>query len=118
MGHWSHSIGMRRRYLVFLLPPIPRVWGLLCCLCFHLEQSREGEGQDALRMAAIVFASLFQVVFLLTLLLFSLGWGFIRQSLRSKEGWLVSARCWGHSKFVRHLVFLATFENKVSTDPG
>lgn len=40
--------------------------------------------------AVVLFVSLFKVVLLLTLLLFSLGWGFIRQSLRSKEGWLVS----------------------------
>lgn len=54
-------------------------------------QSEEGENQDRILGAAVVlFISLFKVVFLLTLLLFSLGWGFIRQSLRSKEGWLVS----------------------------
>ncbi len=53
-------------------------------------QSDAGVSQlGVLAAATILFDSLFQVVFLLTLLLFSLGWGFIRQSLRSKEGWLV-----------------------------
>lgn len=58
--------------------------------CSQSIHGGEG-GRDRLLGAAVVlFIVLFQVVFLLTLLLFSLGWGFIRPSLRSKEGWLVS----------------------------
>lgn len=50
----------------------------------------EGDRDRLLGAAVVLFIVLFQVVFLLTLLLFSLGWGFIRPALRSKEGWLVS----------------------------
>ena len=53
-------------------------------------QNEEGNNQDSLRIAAVVCMHLFTVMLLLTLLLFSLGWGFIRPSLRFKEGWLVS----------------------------
>lgn len=57
---------------------------------FSCGQNEEGNNQDSLRIAAVLFMHLFDVMLLLTLLLFSLGWGFIRQSLRFKEGWLVS----------------------------
>ncbi|CAM9201879.1 unnamed protein product [Ectocarpus sp. 6 AP-2014] len=65
---------------------------ILRAIYFHRQSVHGGEGdRDRLLGAAVVlFIVLFQVVFLLTLLLFSLGWGFIRPSLRSKEGWLVT----------------------------
>lgn len=53
-------------------------------------QNDEGQNQDLLRLVAVVFENLSRAVFLLTLLLFSLGWGFIRPSLRIKEAWVVS----------------------------
>ena len=60
------------------------------CACVRRVQSDEGLSRGGVLAAAVLLLnSLFGVVFLLTLLLFSLGWGFIRQSLRSKEGWLV-----------------------------
>eukprot|EP00752_Nemacystus_decipiens_P005249 g4763.t2 len=63
---------------------------ILVAVYYH-RQSAEGKDQNGVLGAAVVlFVSLFKVVFLLTLLLFSLGWGFIRPSLRSKEGWLVT----------------------------
>lgn len=55
-----------------------------------VQSETGGNEVRALGAAVVLFISLFTVVFLLTLLLFSLGWGFIRPSLRSKEGWLVS----------------------------
>ncbi|CAN0193649.1 unnamed protein product, partial [Scytosiphon promiscuus] len=56
----------------------------------YFQRLSETGGSNTLAAAVLLFYSLFTVVFLLTLLLFSLGWGFIRPSLRSKEGWLVS----------------------------
>lgn len=53
-------------------------------------QSKEGQNQRSLLLTVTMLESLFQVLFLLALLLLSLGWGFIRRHLRSKEGWLVS----------------------------
>lgn len=53
-------------------------------------QSAEGQNQDKVRLGAVVFENLARAVFLLTLLLLSLGWGFIRPHLRVKEGWVVS----------------------------
>lgn len=58
--------------------------------CWQSAHGGEGDRDRLLGAAVVLFIVLFQVVFLLTLLLFSLGWGFIRPALRSKEGWLVS----------------------------
>lgn len=64
---------------------------LLLSACVLLSlQNDEGQNQDLFRLVAVVFENLSRAVFLLTLLLFSLGWGFIRPALRVKEGWVVS----------------------------
>lgn len=67
---------------------------LSVCLSWMMvlrRKSEMGQGQETIRLAAVIFSNLARVMFLLTLLLFSLGWGFIRSSLRAKEGWVVSS---------------------------
>lgn len=83
----------RTRPLVFLLPRMRRPpAGPPACVPSCLpEQNKEGQGQDLLNVAVRFFQKIFLLVFLLTLLLFSLGWGFVRPALRSKEGWLVTS---------------------------
>eukprot|EP00903_Cladosiphon_okamuranus_P009103 g8701.t1 len=77
-------------FLCLVCVLVKAVQTILVAVYYH-RQSAEGNGRDSVLGAArVLFISLFQVMFLLTLLLFSLGWGFIRQSLRSKEGWLVT----------------------------
>ncbi|CAM9383284.1 unnamed protein product [Laminaria digitata] len=76
-------------FLCLLCIVVKMLESILVAVYYH-RQNEEGNNQDSLRIAAVLFMHLFDVMLLLTLLLFSLGWGFIRQSLRFKEGWLVT----------------------------
>ncbi|CAM9671657.1 unnamed protein product [Ascophyllum nodosum] len=76
-------------YLCLAVILVKMIDALVRATYFH-RQSKEGQNQGKLSTAEVFCGDIYRVVFMFTLLLISLGWGFIRPSLRLKESWLVS----------------------------